>query len=357
MVRTLLMGMWWMVVLLLFLVPSEAVELGVEGQLETGNIPTGAPHLTDPSLLQAHSQVSGRASLHAGERAAEQRFHDVTRRVGVELHTNKRNKKSQRQNHRPIHEHQIMLDVVEKVLTHRGHHQAEAHEARDGSHAEEMEEQFHLLNALMEKQSQIREYGQHSSEKDNIGGVSRKFLKQVTDNAIKKSVTPTSHWGIVLCQKITNKQQQHFNSHSTWFVFCFFAVVPSIAFMKSIQPTSFTLVRIFQSMECARLTIHTLLNAANVRSIIRRFTQKRLVLIHIYHEISISTQLRAHNRLLSARLRKWFIVWVNATPSYCPNDKYNATLNIISIVVRHPLISVLLIMRHAAILQHRSHPK
>ncbi|MDO9334643.1 MAG: hypothetical protein Q7T57_09010 [Dehalococcoidales bacterium] len=153
------------------------------------------PAAGDASLLQsgvsshAYSAVTARASLHAGERASSSRFHSMTDRVGIDVHTPQHAHASAprgRQSRQHEAEQQIMLDIVSKVLASPA--QQSMHSTHDGSAAESAEEEFHLLNALMEKQSELREYAKDSPERDSIGGVSRKFLKEITDNAIKGSV-------------------------------------------------------------------------------------------------------------------------------------------------------------------------
>lgn len=142
------------------------------------------------SLLQAkaktYSAAAARASLHAGAKASTSRFHDMASRVGIDVapHDSHPRRAAPHQNHHAMQQQAAMIDIVEKVL--KAGKERTRHQSHDGSHAESLESEFHLMNALMEKQSSLREYAANSNERENIGGVSRKFLKQVTDNAIKK---------------------------------------------------------------------------------------------------------------------------------------------------------------------------
>jgi hypothetical protein len=153
--------------------------------------PPGAAH-HDAALLQAgqHTQAHARASLHAGEHASASRFQSMADRVGIAVQPQRAARRNE-QSRQHEHEQQIMLGVVEKVLN--SPEQAHLHSDRDGSHAEKMEEEFHLLNALMEKQSEMREYGKDSNERESISGMSRKYLQQISDKAIKKSVSTSAN--------------------------------------------------------------------------------------------------------------------------------------------------------------------
>lgn len=127
------------------------------------------------------------SSLHAGDAASAARLDSLTQRMGVHV---PRAPAAGRQDRRLEHEQSVLLDVVSRVLNSRAHeHRVERPFEREGEgDAAAMEEEFAMMNALMEKQSELREFDERSNERTHIGGVSRQFLQSVTDQAVNKSV-------------------------------------------------------------------------------------------------------------------------------------------------------------------------
>jgi hypothetical protein len=166
----------------------------VEGVVKDSTTPS-------PSLLQSrtstYSAASARASLHAGERASTERFNSIASRAGIDVSSSSSSHRFSRK-HRQLRESEqdVMLSIVEKVLKEeeKNNKKVDLHVPQTSSHnglsdedkASSMEREFHLLNALMEQQSELREYGKNSEEQHAIAGVSRKFLRDVSDNAIKQ---------------------------------------------------------------------------------------------------------------------------------------------------------------------------
>lgn len=153
-----------------------------------------APPAPPVALLQSKSKTysasRARASLHAGEHASTNRFHSTLHRAGVDAPRRAQSHRhAARQDHSRLHQQQVMLDIVEKVLRETDKREAVAPQMAGGADpAAEAASEFHLLNSLMEAQSSIRATGQHSNEKEKIGGVDRHFLQSVTDKAVANAL-------------------------------------------------------------------------------------------------------------------------------------------------------------------------
>jgi len=184
--------------LLLLLLVSFTVTL--HALATTANNPAASPHtLHQPKHPSSSSSPRPPHASARGAAATAARFHSLTNSLGLSgpmSSASAARRRSGLQSRRAEREHMVMMEVVSQALERSKKEEEEKRREAAASHAASMDvdpasqaaADFHLLNMLMEKQSELREYGASSNERSHIAGLDRKFLQQVTDRAVNNAL-------------------------------------------------------------------------------------------------------------------------------------------------------------------------